>query len=75
MWELDRRSLGFRGSRQGIAVSEALARVTGAVLGVLWLVMGVGEWRGGEVRSRRSRRCALVCGMHGFAVGASRDIC
>ena len=75
MWKLDPRPLGFPGSRQGIAISEALARVMGAVLGVLWLVMGVGEWPGGEARSDRSGGRALVCGMHGFAVVARRDIC
>ena len=64
MWELDPRRLGFRGSRRGIAVSGALAGVTGDVLGVLWLV-GVGEWLGGEVRSGRSQitcvRDARIC--------------
>ena len=58
-----------------IAISKALAGATGAVLGALWLVMSVGEWLGGEVRSGRSRRCALVCGAHGFAVGPRRAIC
>ena len=75
MWELDPRRLGFRGSRQGIAVGEVLARVMGAILEVLWPVMGVGEWPGGEVRSGRSGRCALVCRVHGFAVGVRQDVC
>ena len=52
--ELDPRCLGFRESRQGIAVSEVLASVAGAVLGMLRLVMGVGEWPGGEVWPVRS---------------------
>ena len=47
----------------------------GCCSGVLWLVMSVGERPGGEVRSGRSGRCALVCGVHGIAVGARRDIC
>ena len=47
--ELDPRCLGFRESRQGIAVSEVLANVAGAVLEMLRLVMGVDEWPGGEI--------------------------
>ena len=47
----------------------------GAVLGVLWLVVGAGEWLGGEAGSGRSGWRALVCGVHGFAVGPRRDIC
>ena len=43
MGELTPRCLGFRKSRYGIAVSEVLASVTRAVLGMLRLVKGVGE--------------------------------
>ena len=43
--------------------------------GALWLVMGIGEWLVGEIRFGRSGRCALVCGVHGFAVQPRRDIC
>ena len=42
--------------------------------GVSWLVMGVGVWLDGEIRSGRSGRCALVCGLHGFTVKPRRDI-
>ena len=45
--------------------------------GVSWLGMRVGVWLGGEIRSGRSRRCALVCGVHGFTgftVEPRRDI-
>ena len=52
--ELDPRCLGFRESRQGIAVSEVLASVAGVALGMLRPVMGIGEWQGGEVSPVRS---------------------
>ena len=31
--------------------------------------MGVGVWLGGEARWGGAGRYALVCGLHGFAVG------
>ena len=74
-WALDLRHLCPRSSHQGIAISAALSAITGAVLGISWLVMGVGMWLGGEIRSGRSRRCALVCGAHGFTLGVCRDTC
>ena len=54
MRELDPRCLGSRESRDEIAISEVLASVAGAVLGMLRLLMGVGKWPGGEVRPVRS---------------------
>ena len=43
--------------------------------GASWLVMGIGVWVGGEIRSARSGRCARVCGVHGFTVGPRQGMC
>ena len=39
-----------------------------------WLVMVVGVWLGVAIRSGRSGRCALVCGVHGSTVRPRRGI-
>ena len=46
----------------------------GYCFGVSWLVMGVGVWLDGEIRSGRSGQCTRVCGVHGFTVRPRRCI-
>ena len=67
------RAFGVPGIPIGNRCKRSFSEGYGCCSGVLWLVMGVGEWLGGEVRSGKSWRCALACGVHGLAVGARRD--
>ena len=74
MWAPNLTHSWPRDSRGEIAISAAFIGNYGYCSGVSWLVMGVAVCLGGEIRSGRSGRYALACGVHGITVEPRRDI-